>query len=45
MHVALKDLQLSCLDVIHAGKDTFPLAPEVRAVAASRLLEDMKPFS
>ena len=44
MHVALKDLKLSSLDVIHAGRDTFLLAPEVRAVAASRLLEDLKPF-
>ena len=45
LHVALKDLQLSGLDLIHAGKDTFLLAPEVRAVAASRLLEDRKPLS
>ncbi len=44
MHVALQDLQLSRLDVIHAGKDTFLLAPTVRAVAASRLLEDLKPL-
>jgi uncharacterized protein len=44
MRVAMKDLRLSRLDVIHAGKDTFLLAPTVRAVAASRLLEDLKPL-
>jgi hypothetical protein len=26
---------------IHAGGETFPLGPRVRAVAASRLLEDL----
>ena len=41
MHSALKDLRLTRLDVVHAGKDTFPLATTVRAVAASRLLEDL----
>ncbi len=41
MHVALEDLRLSSLDVVHAGKDTFPLAPNVRAIAASRFLEDL----
>ena len=42
MHVALEDLSLSSLDVIHAGKDTFPLAPKVRAIAARRLLDDLE---
>ena len=33
MHIAIKDLRLDRLDVIHAGRDTFALAPKVRAVA------------
>ena len=37
MQVALHDLKLDSLDVIHAGKDTFPLAPNVRAVSIARL--------
>jgi uncharacterized protein len=42
MHVAMTDLGLDALDVVHAGKDTFPLAPGIRAVAAARLLEDVE---
>jgi predicted AAA+ superfamily ATPase len=41
---ALQDLGLTRLDVIHAGSATFPLARKVRAVAATRLLEDLKPL-
>jgi predicted AAA+ superfamily ATPase len=37
MQVALHDLKLDSLDVIHAGKDTFPLADRIRAVSVSRL--------
>jgi len=33
MHIAMKDLRLDRLDVIHAGRDSFALAPKVRAVA------------
>lgn len=44
MHPALADLRLTRLDVIHAGSDTFPLATKVRAVAARRLLDDIKPL-
>jgi predicted AAA+ superfamily ATPase len=44
MHIALEDLKLDSLDVIHAGKDTWPMAPKVRAVALSRLLQDLKPL-
>ena len=45
MRTALKDLRLSHLDVIHAGDGTFPLAPRIRAVALSRLLDDLKPLA
>ena len=41
MRSAVADLELRSLDVIHAGEGTFPLAPGVRAVAASRLLDDL----
>jgi len=41
MHSAIKDLGLTRLDVVHAGRDTFPLTRIVRAVAANRLLTDL----
>ena len=41
MRSAMADLDLSRLDVIHAGADTFPLATGVRAVALARLLDDL----
>jgi hypothetical protein len=45
MRSALKDLKLERLDVVHAGKDTFPLATNVRAVAIERLFKDIEPLS
>jgi predicted AAA+ superfamily ATPase len=45
MRHALDDLKLQHLDVIHAGDATFPLADNVRALALSRLLEDLKPLA
>jgi hypothetical protein len=44
MHVALADLKLERLDVLHAGENTFPLAPQIRAVAARRMLQDVRPL-
>lgn len=41
MRSAMSDLDLSRLDVIHAGSETFPLAAEVRAVSLGRLLDDL----
>ncbi len=43
MNAALESLDLHRLDVIHGGEETFPLAKRVRAVAAKRLLADLKP--
>lgn len=37
MRIALKDLRLDRLDVVHAGRETFPLAERVRAVPLSRV--------
>jgi predicted AAA+ superfamily ATPase len=44
MHIALADLKLDSLTVVHAGKETWPMAPKVRAMALVRLLEDLKPL-
>jgi predicted AAA+ superfamily ATPase len=44
MRTALADLKLTRLDVVHAGTETFPLAPRIRAVALSRLLGDLTPL-
>ena len=41
MRDALEDLQLESLDVIHAGRDSFPLASGVRAIAAERMFVDV----
>jgi len=43
MRSALETLGLHSLTVIHAGKDSFPLAKRVRALAASDLLDALKP--
>ncbi len=44
MRIALSDLKLNRLDVIHAGEATFPLDKKIRAVALTRLLDDVKPL-
>lgn len=44
MRVALQDLSLSRLDVIHAGAETYALAPRIRAVSLARVMEDLKPL-
>jgi hypothetical protein len=44
MHVALEDLRLSRIDVVHAGSRSFPMHQKIRAIALSRLMEDLKPL-
>jgi hypothetical protein len=44
MKIALADLKLSSLDIIHIGKETYPLTKQVRAVAFERLHEDIRPL-
>ena len=44
MRVALEDLRLSRLDVVHAGETSYPLAPKVRAIAASQLVNELAPL-
>ena len=41
MRAAMTDLGLQSIDLIHAGDETFPLAKGIRAVAATRLLDDL----
>jgi hypothetical protein len=41
MRIAMSDLRLSHLDVIHAGRDTFPLTKGVRAVAVGQLIDQL----
>jgi predicted AAA+ superfamily ATPase len=42
MTTALQDLHLRHLFVVHAGTDTFPLAPKISAVALPRIVEDLR---
>ena len=44
MWTSFTDLRLTRLDLLHAGNETFPMAPRIRAVAAARLLEDLAPL-
>lgn len=44
MRSALTDIKLDSLDVIYPGDDTFALAPRTRAVASTRILEDLRPL-
>lgn len=44
MRIALADLGLDRLDVIHVGKDTYPLTERIRAVAFERLQLDVIPL-
>jgi hypothetical protein len=44
MRVAIEDLQLDQLDVVHAGEHTFPLGERVRAVAAADLTSAVQPL-
>ena len=44
MRIALADLNLAQLDVIHLGRETYPLASRVRAVAFGRLRQDIGPL-
>lgn len=44
MHVALEDLRLHSLTVIHAGRDTFALTPKIRAVALQHMSRELRPL-
>ena len=42
MHIALADLKLDQLNVIHAGRDAFPMANRVRAIPLRRLRSELR---
>jgi hypothetical protein len=44
MRIAMADLGLDRLDVVHVGRDTYPLGERVRAVAFDRLHVDVAPL-
>lgn len=44
MRHALEDLGLERIDVLHAGRETFPLADRIRAVATHRIWADIEPL-
>jgi predicted AAA+ superfamily ATPase len=44
IHIALADLKLDRIDLVHAGLETFALSPKVRALSAARLLDDLAPL-
>lgn len=44
MRVAIDDLRLSRLFVIHAGEKCFPLAENIQALSASRLVGELRPL-
>ncbi len=45
MHSACESLDLEDLVVVHAGSDSYPLSPKIRAVALERLHEDVEPLA
>ena len=42
MRTALEDLPLDRVDLVHAGSETFSLGQRIRAVAASRVPDDLR---
>jgi hypothetical protein len=44
MRAALDDLKLEELVVVHAGTESYSLAPRIRAVALARLADDIPPL-
>jgi predicted AAA+ superfamily ATPase len=44
MHIAMQDLKLDQLTVIHAGEHSFPLSDEIRTVSAHHLLTEIRPL-
>lgn len=44
MRSAIQTLGLAEIDVVHVGRETFPLADGIRAVAARDILTEIKPL-
>lgn len=45
MTIAVKDLGLESLSVIHVGEDTYPLTDNIRAVSIRRVVKDLRSLS
>jgi hypothetical protein len=45
MRSALQSLDLDELVVLHAGMESYPLAPRIRAVALAQLREELAPLA
>lgn len=45
MRIAMQDLRLDELVVVHGGKECWPMAPRMRAVAAGSLLDEIAPLA
>ena len=44
MRIAIQDLRLDRLFVVHAGQDSFPLGDGIQAIAARSLVTDVEPW-
>ncbi|MBL8756206.1 MAG: hypothetical protein JNK15_23125 [Planctomycetes bacterium] len=44
LRIAMQDLQLDELVVLHGGKECWPMADRVRAVAAGSLVAELDPL-
>jgi predicted AAA+ superfamily ATPase len=44
MRIAMEDLRLDRLDVVHAGEETYPLGDRIRAVGLARVPKDVPPL-
>jgi uncharacterized protein len=44
MRIALEDLKLDRLDVIHAGQESYPLSDRIRAISIARIGRDLDPL-
>jgi hypothetical protein len=44
MRIAISDLGLERIDVMHAGRDTYPLGERIRAVSTYRIWTDVDPL-
>lgn len=44
MRIAIEDLKLARLDVIHAGTERFRLADDIHAVPAADIVEELRPL-
>ncbi len=45
MRIALSDLNLNSIVVVHAGESTFPLSAKIKAVAFTHILQHLNPLT